>query len=392
MRPVSDATPWQNLPIHAVERLRAVLPELVDEMIATIQAEVPQYSRPMEGRFGEGVKRGVGVALDRFFALPGTREPALTEESRRVYLGLGRGEVRMGRSLESLLAAYRTGARVCFHRFAHEAVAAGEPTEVVVALGESIFAYIDEVSAASVEGYAAEQSDRASDLDRRRAEIAAILLAGGGDELTLTRLASLAGWRLPAEVRLAVVPLEHSDGLRLALGPEALTLVRATEVVCVLPAHQPRAAVDRALTGRSGVVGPVRAWAQAPESLRLALALRVRVGTGSTDAEPGPAWVEDHLLDIVLHAEPGALADLTAHRLAPLDAERPASRERLAETLLAWLAHDGHRAAIGRELHIHPQTVGYRVGRLRELFGEALDDPQVRFELELVLRAGTSPT
>lgn len=250
MRPVSDATPWQNLPIHAVERLRAVLPELVDEMIATIQAEVPQYSRPMEGRFGEGVKRGVGVALDRFFALPGTREPALTDESRRVYLGLGRGEVRMGRSLESLLAAYRTGARVCFHRFAHEAVAAGEPTEVVVALGESIFAYIDEVSAASVEGYAAEQSDRASDLDRRRAEIAAILLAGGGDELTLTRLASLAGWRLPAEVRLAVLPLEHSDGLRLALGPDALTLVRATEVVCVLPAHLPRTAVDRALAGR----------------------------------------------------------------------------------------------------------------------------------------------
>lgn len=392
MRPVSDATPWQNLPIHAVERLRAVLPELVDEMIATIQAEVPQYSRPMEGRFGEGVKRGVGVALDRFFALPGTREPALTDESRRVYLGLGRGEVRMGRSLESLLAAYRTGARVCFHRFAHEAVAAGEPTEVVVALGESIFAYIDEVSAASVEGYAAEQSDRASDLDRRRAEIAAILLAGGGDELTLTRLASLAGWRLPAEVRLAVLPLEHSDGLRLALGPDALTLVRATEVVCVLPAHLPRTAVDRALAGRSGVVGPARAWAQAPESLRLALALRVRLGIDSTDAEPGPAWVEDHLLDIVLHAEPGALTDLAQRRLAPLDAERPASRERLAETLLAWLAHDGHRVAIGRELHIHPQTVGYRVGRLRELFGAALDDPQVRFELELVLRAGTWPT
>ncbi|RUQ43324.1 PucR family transcriptional regulator, partial [Micrococcus sp. HSID17228] len=38
-------------------------------------------------------------------------------------------------------------------------------------------------------------------------------------------------------------------------------------------------------------------------------------------------------------------------------------------------------------LGVHPQTVGYRVGRLRELFGEALEDPDARFDLEIVLRA-----
>jgi DNA-binding PucR family transcriptional regulator len=36
---------------------------------------------------------------------------------------------------------------------------------------------------------------------------------------------------------------------------------------------------------------------------------------------------------------------------------------------------------------VHPQTVRYRLGRLRELLGPALDDPDARFELELVLRA-----
>jgi DNA-binding PucR family transcriptional regulator len=36
---------------------------------------------------------------------------------------------------------------------------------------------------------------------------------------------------------------------------------------------------------------------------------------------------------------------------------------------------------------VHPQTVRYRLGRLRELFGEQLDDPQHRVELELALRA-----
>jgi DNA-binding PucR family transcriptional regulator len=39
------------------------------------------------------------------------------------------------------------------------------------------------------------------------------------------------------------------------------------------------------------------------------------------------------------------------------------------------------------DLHVHPQTVRYRLTRLRELLGEALDDPDARFELEVVLRA-----
>ncbi|NCD20800.1 MAG: PucR family transcriptional regulator, partial [Actinobacteria bacterium] len=42
---------------------------------------------------------------------------------------------------------------------------------------------------------------------------------------------------------------------------------------------------------------------------------------------------------------------------------------------------------IAAELNVHRQTVGYRVNQLRELFGEDLEDPEVRFELELALRA-----
>ena len=44
---------------------------------------------------------------------------------------------------------------------------------------------------------------------------------------------------------------------------------------------------------------------------------------------------------------------------------------------------------IAAALHVHPQTVRYRLGRLRECFGSALDDPEDRFELALVLRAVT---
>ena len=52
----------------------------------------------------------------------------------RVYVALGRGEVRAGRSLDVLLAAYRVGARVAWRRFAAGGVAAGlEPHDALPA-------------------------------------------------------------------------------------------------------------------------------------------------------------------------------------------------------------------------------------------------------------------
>ena len=41
---------------------------------------------------------------------------------------------------------------------------------------------------------------------------------------------------------------------------------------------------------------------------------------------------------------------------------------------------------MARALHVHPQAVRYRMVKPRELFGEALEDPDRRFELELALR------
>ena len=101
-----------------------------------------------------------------------------------------------------------------------------------------------------------------------------------------------------------------------------------------------------------------------------------------------PLWVSEHLVELVLNSERSVVEDLAAQRLAPLDDLKAGQRERLAATLLCWLEHHGQRAAMAAELNIHEQTVGYRVNQLREVFGDRLNDPKSRFELELVLRAG----
>jgi DNA-binding PucR family transcriptional regulator len=90
---------------------------------------------------------------------------------------------------------------------------------------------------------------------------------------------------------------------------------------------------------------------------------------------------------LVVHQDEELARELVRTRLAPLDALAAAERARLIGTLAAWLAHQRHTPAIAAELHVHPQTVRYRVNRLRELFGDVLDTPDGRFELELALRA-----
>lgn len=78
---------------------------------------------------------------------------------------------------------------------------------------------------------------------------------------------------------------------------------------------------------------------------------------------------------------------LATDRLRPLDGLPGAHRARLAETLASWLAHQRHVPSVAAELHVHPQTVRYRIGQLRELLGDALEGPDARLELDLALRA-----
>jgi sugar diacid utilization regulator len=71
--------------------------------------------------------------------------------------------------------------------------------------------------------------------------------------------------------------------------------------------------------------------------------------------------------------------------LEPLSELRPATAQRLGETLRSWLLHQGRRDDVAADLHVHAQTVRYRMGQLRDLYGDRLDDPQVVLELLLAL-------
>jgi DNA-binding PucR family transcriptional regulator len=96
---------------------------------------------------------------------------------------------------------------------------------------------------------------------------------------------------------------------------------------------------------------------------------------------------DDVLPELILGADPGALADLRAQALAPLADLPPGTAARLAETLRSWLLNRGRRDEVAAELFVHPQTVRYRMGQVRALFGEALDDPRGVLALTIALAA-----
>src|SRR3984957_12103928 len=194
--------PWHELPAEIAHVLRPALNDVATEMMDAVRT-VPAYSRPLEGPFGDGIRAGVQEALRHLLAEIEAGGPV---DRLDVYRALGQGEMRSGRSLETLLSAYRVGARVAWRRFAALGVEAGLAPDTLYLLAESIFAYIDVLSSESAEGYALEQSAAAGEAQLRRRRLVRMLVRETPAEPdAVERAAADAGWPLPRS--LAVVAI-----------------------------------------------------------------------------------------------------------------------------------------------------------------------------------------
>jgi PucR-like helix-turn-helix protein len=382
-----DAEPWRALSAEIADAIEPELPAATEEILATIAREVPEYARPLEGSFGAGIRTGVTEALRQFVAL--IRDPVAGRAAGRdVYVALGRGELRQGRTLDSLQSAYRIGARVAWRRVSAAARRGGADPEQLGFLAEAIFAYIDELSADSVEGYARAQREQEGERQRRRRELLALLLRNPpADEPDVRSAAQAAGWRLPRSI--APLAVAEADLARVArrLAADALAASVGGVGCALIPSSAgARDEVERATEDVGAALGPSVARAELATAWSLAASALRAAEAGGIEVD-GLIVAEEHLPELLLF-ESGALAERLAERtLAPLDELTPAARTRMEETALAFVQRGGNAAAMARALHLHPQTIRYRLGRLRELFGDSLDDPDARFELELALRS-----
>jgi hypothetical protein len=358
-------------------RLRDDLPLLVDETEGRLHREQPALVARIDPAM---LREAIGATHARFLAL---LEGAPDDAPRHV--AFGAAIAGSGVTVEALLAGYRVGAQVGWRHTARHIEDLGVPAEAVLALATASLAYMDELAANSLEGFAREAAAVGGARARERQALLDALIAGRPE--AAAGLAGAARWPLPERLRVAVllgpagdldhapaVLLGHVDGAALAVVGEpddgAAAALRDADVPLA--------------------VGPAVPPEQAPLSLARARRVAALSVAGVLPGDRVLRW-DEHLAALIVHADEGAAETLAARRLAPLDGLAPARAELLRETLQAWLHHPGRPREMARELHLHHQTVRYRLGRLRERFGDDLDDPDARFEFALALHARRRP-
>jgi hypothetical protein len=255
-----------------------------------------------------------------------------------------------------------------------------------------VFAFIDQLSASSASGHTDEQATAGRVRQRYLDQLTEQLLAGESPEVLLAS-AERANWKTPRTLTAVLLPIDQTRGLAAQLNPGTLQISDGLPeldpseswAVALIPDAdgRHRKALLAVLADRQAIVGPSRPWRAVHASYR-----RVVRARALTTTSEGALDTDEHLVEILLGADPEAAEDLRRRALAPLAALRPNSAGRLAETLRSWLLHQGQREAVAADLFVHPQTVRYRMNQLRELYGERLSDPRSILELTVALGAG----
>ncbi|NUW40130.1 helix-turn-helix domain-containing protein [Nonomuraea rhodomycinica] len=170
---------------------------------------------------------------------------------------------------------------------------------------------------------------------------------------------------------VAVVPLGGASA-----GELAERLRRGAEVLAALPDGRLRAGLSGELTGAAALQGGIE---EAGHARRLA------------EARSGGVVTSDEIYThaLLLATVPGDVRrSFAARLLGPLvDYDRRHQSE-LVRTLATFLDCAGSWNACGERLHVHVNTVRYRIGRVEELTGRDLSSMADRVDLFLALRAG----
>ncbi|WP_373306932.1 helix-turn-helix domain-containing protein [Streptomyces longisporoflavus] len=420
---LSVRSAWRDVPPVLVRRFAALaldeVPALAQDILREIRAEYPGLPVVLDDSGEPMALIGIRRALEGFVQQIASAE-GRPRYPLEVFQEFGRGEGLHGRSLDSLQAIYRLGVRLAWRRLAEIGQQIEIPPPAMYELAESGFEYLDGLVDQSVRGYAEAAARQEGERLRLQRKLMELLLSerrgesGAGSSAdpgsgpgfgsgsgshsgqrqpgarsALDERAARVGWQLPERVAVGVLLRPARDAVAPAVGQGVLLDMEAEQPRLVVP--DPEAAgrpelLRRAMTGWSGAIGPPVPLADAAKSLRWAEAA-VRLMERGLLPSGEVLHCTEHTEALVLLQPEELIEDLARRCLAPLAHCGPAHGRRLAETLLAWLETRGGAPEVAARLGVHPQTVRYRLRQIRELWGDEVDDPDRRFELELVLRA-----
>ncbi|WP_406441159.1 PucR family transcriptional regulator [Streptomyces sp. NBC_00631] len=209
-----------------------------------------------------------------------------------------------------------------------------------------------------------------------------IVADAGGEQLAaLTEAVESAAARageavlvVPEGERLVVLAVD--GGAAAAAGVE---YAAAREAARAVP-EQAAAEDDDLVIGLSAPSGPIAA-AAAYKQAEQALSVARRRGRVLVEHDQ---LASGSVLPLLADDAVKAFADGLLRALHEHDAT---GRGDLVASLRAWLSRHGQWDAAAADLGVHRHTLRYRMRRVEEILGRSLDDPDVRMELWLALKA-----
>ncbi|MFD1658424.1 PucR family transcriptional regulator [Streptomyces caeni] len=180
---------------------------------------------------------------------------------------------------------------------------------------------------------------------------------------------------VPEGERLAVLAVD--GGAALAACQEYAFAVQAARATT---REQSADDEDELVVGLSAPAGPIAA-AAAYKQAEQALSVARRRGRSLVEHEELAAG---SVLPLLADDAVRAFADGLLRALREHDAT---GRGDLVASLRAWLSRHGQWDAAAADLGVHRHTLRYRMRRVEEILGRSLDDPDVRMELWLALKA-----
>ena len=313
---------------------------------------------------------------------------------RDVARATGARRAESGLPYAALLQAYRIGGRYIWELLV--ASADSSVRELLLRAAADIWAVTDDLSAQVTEGYRTMLADRARrDVQVRSARLGTLL--DGDVEAAEELWESAALLDLPRRSDFAVVTAECPSP-----GTEALPRVEE-----ILRRHNVVSAwrVDR--EHQDGLVALTRAYDVSRLAADLAELSQSRVGVSAVfsrldgahqarrearvaaaAATPSTSQVirfDDQPLAVLLAGTPEGALSLARSVLGEVLALPGEDRQLILETARTWLAVAGSTSAAAQQLHIHRNTVRYRLKRLEELTGRDLAEPVGAAELHVAL-------
>jgi hypothetical protein len=319
---------------------------------------------------------------------PGLEPPRVT----------GRKRAEQGVPLPVILHAYRVAGKFIWAALLAEAAGDEVATTELLHAGSELWLIIDNHSGSVTDAYRDAVAERAhSDSQTRNAMLDVLLRGAAGDGPRLWD--SAATLRLPHHGTFVVVAAQpprpgvesipHAENALRTRGVQSAWRVEVDAHVGVV-VLTPRVGVDQLAahlselsSGPVGISEPYPRLEQTPAALRQA---RLAFAT----ATPGSHQVVRYgqaPIAVLLASAPDAATMVARSILGPVLALSGVECDLLLGTLRAWFAENGATSVAAEKLHIHRNTVRYRLRRLEELTGRSLAEPTGIAELHLALEA-----